>query len=138
MRKGIKYLVLGTFFGIILTKSEAVSWFRIFEMFHFQSFHMYGIIGSAVVLGVLAVQVIKQSKLKDYKGNLIEIKGKDKLFKANLLGGICFGLGWALAGACPGPMFALLGYGIFGILVVILGALVGTYVYGKLKPRLPH
>lgn len=138
MKKGLKFIGLGILFGIILIKSEAVSWFRIFEMFHFQSFHMYGIIGSAVFLGAITVLLMKKLHMKDFYGDKIEWKSKDKLFKANLLGGICFGLGWALAGACPGPMFALLGYGVFGILVVLLGAIFGTFVYGKFKAKLPH
>lgn len=136
--KGLKFFILGIFFGIVLIKSEAVSWFRIFEMFHFHSFHMYGIIGSAVVLGAISVAIIKRTKASDYQGKKIQLKSKDKLFKANLFGGIIFGLGWALAGACPGPMFALLGHGVLGILIVIGGALLGTYIYGLLKERLPH
>lgn len=136
--KNLKFLVLGTVFGVILVKSEAVSWYRIFEMFNFHSFHMYGIIGAAVALGVLSVAIIKSRNLNDYSGEQITVKKKDNLFKANLIGGIIFGLGWALAGACPGPMFALLGYGVFGIVVVIGGALLGTYLYGKLRDKLPH
>ncbi len=136
--KFVKFLLLGAVFGVILVKSEAVSWYRIFEMFNFHSFHMYGIIGSAVALGIIAVQLIKRKSLSDYKGDGIVIKTKDKLYKANLIGGIIFGLGWALAGACPGPMFALLGYGLLSILIVIVGSLLGTYLYGILKDKLPH
>jgi len=136
--KLIKYLFLGTLFGVILTKSEAVSWYRIFEMFNFHSFHMYGIIGAAVTLGVIIVSIIKRNTVSDYKGNDISITPKDKLYKANLIGGIIFGLGWALSGACPGPMFALLGYGLFSILIVIGGSLLGTYLYGIFKDKLPH
>ncbi len=136
--KFIKFLALGAVFGVILIKSEAASWYRIFEMFNFHSFHMYGIIGSAVSLGVIAVAVIKKRKLSDYQGQLIKVKSKDSFFKANLIGGIIFGLGWALAGACPGPMFSLLGFGLLGILVVIGGSLLGTYIYGVLKDKLPH
>jgi len=136
--KLIKFLILGVIFGIVLIKSEAVSWYRIFEMFNFHSFHMYGIIGSAVVLGVVIVGVVKKKSVADYQGNKIKINPKERHFKANLIGGIVFGLGWALAGACPGPMFALLGYGLFSILIVIGGSLIGTYLYGIFKDKLPH
>ena len=136
--KYLKFLALGTFFGIVLIKSEAASWYRIFEMFHFHSFHMYGIIGSAVALGAICVAVIKSKKITDMKGKNIVVQAKDRVFKANLIGGVIFGLGWALAGACPGPMFALLGNGVFGILVVIGGSLLGTYLYGVFKNKLPH
>jgi len=136
--KFLKYIIAGIVFGIIMVKSEAVSWFRIQEMFRFQSFHMYGIIGTAVILGALAVFIIKKLRLKDIDGDAIIFKGKDKAFKRYLIGGIIFGLGWALTGACPGPIFVNLGYGYLSMTVVIIGALAGTYLYGVFKDKLPH
>ncbi len=136
--KSIVYLVVGTFFGIIMYKSEAASWFRIYEMFNFQSIHMFGLMGSALVVGIAIVQYIKRKKVKDITGNPIIISDKDKSIPRYLIGGVLFGLGWALAGACPGPMFVLTGAGYFPILVVILGAVSGTWLYGILKDKLPH
>lgn len=136
--KSIKYILAGILFGIIMTKSEAVSWYRIHEMFRFQAFHMYGIIGTAVVIGVIAVFLIKKLKLKDSEGSLIQFPDKEKTYKRYLIGGTVFGLGWALTGACPGPMFVNLGYGYLSMAVVILGALLGTLFYGMIKSRLPH
>ncbi len=136
--KYIKFLLLGIFFGIVLVKSEAVSWYRIFEMFKFQSFHMYGIIGSAVILGVILVWIIKKTKLKSIEGSEITFNPKDRVFTRYLVGGTIFGLGWALAGACPGPMFVLVGTGVFSMLIVIAAAILGTFVYGLLRNKLPH
>ncbi|NNC35154.1 MAG: YeeE/YedE family protein [Croceitalea sp.] len=136
--KTIIYLVVGIFFGIVMFKSEAASWFRIYEMFQFDAFHMYGIIGSALALGVIATQWIKRSGTKSFFGEKIVILDKEKSFVRYALGGILFGLGWALAGACPGPMYTLLGAGFWPILIVIFGALLGTLVYGVFKNRLPH
>ena len=136
--KFLKFLFVGIFFGIVLVKSEAVSWYRIFEMFKFQSFHMYGIIGSALVLGVLMIQLIKRNKIKSAFGETISIPDKEKSFYRYAYGGIIFGLGWALAGACPGPMFTLLGAGFYSILVVIFFAVLGTWVYGRIASKLPH
>jgi len=136
--KLLKYLLVGMFFGIILVKSEAVSWYRIYEMFKFQSFHMYGIIGSAVLLGALSVALIKRSGLKSIEGKTINIIPKEKGFVRYLLGGSIFGLGWALAGACPGPMYILVGTGVFSMLIVIVAALLGTFVYGLIKNKIPH
>ncbi|MEQ7801929.1 DUF6691 family protein [Pedobacter sp. ASV1-7] len=136
--KNIVYLIIGTFFGIVMYKSEAASWFRIYEMFQFQSFHMYGLMGTALAVGVIIVQYIKRSKVKDVNGNPIVIADKDKSIPRYLIGGVLFGLGWALAGACPGPMFVLTGAGYFPILVVILGAVLGTWFYGLIKNKLPH
>ncbi|HLW62161.1 MAG TPA: DUF6691 family protein [Flavobacterium sp.] len=136
--KNITYLIIGTFFGILMYKSEAASWFRIYEMFQFQSIHMFGLMGSALMVGVGIVQFIKIKKVKDINGNPIIISDKDKSISRYLIGGILFGLGWALAGACPGPMFVLAGAGYFPILVVIFGALLGTWFYGLLKNKLPH
>ena len=135
--KFIKFLLAGTFFGIILSKSEAISWFRIFEMFQFESFHMYGIIGCAVILGALATFLIKKTGAKDYTGELITFTPKNKTYINGMLGGILFGFGWALAGACPGPMFVLLGHGFLSIALVIIGAILGTFVFGMIKNYLP-
>ena len=136
--KYIKFLVIGMLFGIVMTKSEAISWYRIQEMFRFQSFHMYGIIGSALAIGILLVQLIKIKGLKTYQGETIEIKDKNFSVSRYLFGGIIFGFGWALSGACPGPMYTLIGNGFSVFIVVILSALFGTYVYGLLRGRLPH
>jgi hypothetical protein len=136
--KFLKYLLVGIFFGIVLVKSEAVSWYRIFEMFKFQSFHMYGIIGSSVSLGVLFIWLIKKLGVRSIEGEKIEMIPKEKGLTRNLLGGAIFGLGWALAGTCPGPMFVLVGTGVFSMLIVIAAAIFGTFVYGVLKNKLPH
>lgn len=136
--RSIVYLFIGIFFGIVMYKSEAASWFRIYEMFYFESFHMYGLIGGALVVGVGIVQYIKLKKLKSVDGRYIVIPPKDRSVARYLFGGILFGLGWALAGACPGPMFVLAGAGYTPILVVLLSAIAGTWVYGLLKNKLPH
>ncbi|MDC7995493.1 DUF6691 family protein [Altibacter sp. HG106] len=136
--KYLAYLFIGTFFGIVMYKSEAASWFRIYEMFRFGSFHMYGIIGSALVLGIIGVQIIKRKNVKPITGEPMQLHAKNKSVPRYLFGGILFGLGWALAGACPGPMFVLAGAGYLTILWVILGALIGTFLYGILRNRLPH
>lgn len=138
IKKTIIYLVIGILFGITMFKSEAASWFRIYEMFQFDAFHMYGIIGSALAIGVVMVQIIKKKHVKDTEGKEITFAPKDMSISRYLLGGIIFGLGWGLAGACPGPMFTLLGAGFLPILVVIASALLGTYVYGILRNKLPH
>ncbi len=136
--KFLKYLIIGIIFGITLSKAEIVSWYRIYEMFRFQSFHMYGVIGSAVVLGVLIVQVIKRRGIKSIDGQSIVIQPKQFSVPRYLIGGTIFGMGWAMTGACPGPMFILLGNGVTVISAVILSALLGTYVYGLVRNRLPH
>ncbi|TKC10411.1 YeeE/YedE family protein [Pedobacter polaris] len=136
--KAIKFILAGILFGIVMSKSEAISWFRIQEMFRFQSFHMYGIIGTAVVLGALSVMMIKRFKLKDTAKQPIVFKDKDKGYYRYIFGGIIFGLGWALTGACPGPMFVNIGYGYLSMLIVVAGALLGTLIYGIIKDRLPH
>ena len=136
--KFIKFLILGIVFGIVMTKSEAVSWFRIQEMFRFQAFHMYGIIGTAVTLGVAGVALIKKFKIRDFSGNPILFSPKDKSVYRYLIGGSIFGLGWALSGACPGPMVVNVGYGYWAMAIVFFFALVGTYLYGVLKSKLPH
>ena len=136
--KTISYLGIGILFGITMFKSESASWFRIYEMFRFDSFYMFGIIGSALIIGVLLVQWIKRKEFKASNGNTIVIDPKEKGIKRYLFGGIIFGLGWALTGACPGLMFTLLGGGYFGILIVILGSLLGTFLYGVFRNKLPH
>jgi len=138
MRQTLYLFLIGLLLGIIFIKSEVASWFRIYEMFQFKSFHMYGIIGSAIVLGIIIIKYLKQSKTRDIEGNEIVIHPKEKGIVRYLFGGIIFGLGWALAGACPGPMYVLLGSGFISTLVLIFGALLGTFVYGLLKHKLPH
>ncbi|MFV5689697.1 DUF6691 family protein [Flavobacterium sp. ZT3R25] len=134
----LKYLLVGFVFGIVLTKSEAVSWYRIYEMFLFQSFHMYGIISVAILTGVIGIQIIKRKNLKDIKGQPIEILDKEAGTFRYWIGGLFFGLGWALVGSCPGPIFILLGAGFWSVLLVLFGALFGTFIYGLLKDKLPH
>lgn len=133
-----RFFLTGIFFGIVLTKAEAVSWYLIYEMFHFQSFHMYGIIGTALFTGIVGLQIIKKYKVKDYNGLPINIIEKERGFWRYIIGGSLFGLGWALVGCCPGPIFILLGTGTYAIAVVLIGALLGTYIYGLLKDKLPH
>ncbi len=135
--KNLKYLVLGTLFGIVLTKSEVISWFRIQEMFRFQSFHMYGIIGSAIVVGMASIQLLKRYQVTSLNGEPITVADK-KFTHGTWIGGILFGLGWALTGACPGPMFAQLGSGVGAAAVLILAALAGTWTYSALREKLPH
>lgn len=136
--KNLKYILVGFVFGIVLTKSEAVSWYRIYEMFLFQSFHMYGIIMVAIVVGAIGIQIIKRNKIKDIKGNPIDIAKKEKGTFRYWIGGLFFGLGWALVGCCPGPIFILLGAGFLPVIFVLIGALLGTFIYGILKDKLPH
>lgn len=131
-------MLLGGLFGGILVKAEVLSWFRIQEMFWFQSFHMYGIIGSAIVVGVISLQVIKRLEAKSISGDLINPADKKFNKKGNLIGGIIFGCGWALTGACPGPLYALVGSGYGIILVSIFSAMLGVVAYGILKDKLPH
>jgi hypothetical protein len=133
------YLLLGIAFGIVLTRSEVLSWFRIQEMFRFQSFRMYGIIGLAIATAALSIALIKKSMLKSASGEVIAIPGKTLGTGARYaIGGTIFGLGWALTGACPGPLFALIGNGVSVMAVAVLSALLGTWVYGLLRSRLPH
>ncbi|WP_179320931.1 DUF6691 family protein [Winogradskyella helgolandensis] len=138
MGKYIKFFIVGIFFGIVLVKSEAVSWYRIFEMFKFQSFHMYGIIGTAVITGILLLRLSKTKNIQTTEGSDLRVPLKERGFTRYILGGTIFGLGWALSGACPGPMYILIGTGAFSIIVVIVAALLGTYAYGLLKDKLPH
>jgi uncharacterized protein len=136
--KFISYLLIGIFFGIIMTKSEAISWFRIQEMFRFQSFHMYGIITTAVVLGAFFTWAIKNFGLRSFRGNPITFTPKQMSFPRYLIGGTIFGLGWALTGACPGPMYTLVGNGMTVFLAMIASAILGTLAYGALRHKLPH
>ena len=136
--KYIKYLLVGILFGITLSKAEVISWFRIYEMFKFQSFHMYGVIGSAVAIGIVVMYLFKKEKLKTYQGKKIIVEPKEKGIPRNLIGGVIFGLGWALGGACPGPMYILLGKGAFAIIIVLLGAHLGAFLYHAMKHKLPH
>jgi uncharacterized protein len=133
-----KYIIVGVLFGITMFKSEAVSWFRIYEMFHFQSFHMYGMIFSSVILGMGVMKFIKWKQLRSIKGEEIIIRDKDKSVPRYLIGGIIFGLGWAMAGVCPGPMFVLMGSGYTVFVVFLSSAMLGTFVYGLLRKKLPH
>jgi uncharacterized membrane protein YedE/YeeE len=136
--KFIKFLLVGFVFGIVLTKSEAVSWYRIYEMFQFQSFHMYGIISIAIATGVIGIQIIKRNKVKAIDGTPIVIKDKEKGSARYIIGGIFFGLGWGLVGSCPGPIFILLGAGVVPVILVLIGALIGTTLYGIIRSKLPH
>ena len=135
--KYIKYLLLGAFFGIILVKSEVISWFRIQEMFRLQSFHMYGIIGSAIVVAGISIALIKKYQWKSVEGETIVIAEK-KFNWGNVIGGLIFGLGWAITGACPGPLFAQIGSGFLVVGITLLFAIAGTWVYGLLREKLPH
>ena len=136
--KVLKYIIPGILFGIVMTKSEAVSWYRIQEMFRFESFHMYGIIGTAVTLATIFTFIVKKINVKSLSGTAFNFTPKDMSIPRYLIGGIIFGLGWAMTGACPGPMFTLIGHGVWSILLVIASAILGTYVYGVVRDKLPH
>lgn len=133
----LKYLVVGVLFGIIFVKAEIISWFRILEMFRLESFHMYGVIGSAVFVGMVSVWLIKKFDIKTMYGEKVEFHPK-AFNKGNVYGGLIFGLGWAITGACPGPLFAQIGSGATVIIVTLLSAIAGTWVYGYLREKLPH
>ncbi|RBL91088.1 DUF6691 family protein [Chitinophaga flava] len=133
----LKYLVIGTIFGIIFVKAEVISWFRIQEMFRLQSFHMYGVIGSAVMVGMLSVWLIKKFNIKTLDGETVVFHPK-KFNKGQIYGGLLFGLGWAVTGACPGPLFAQIGVGATVVAVTLLSAIAGTWVYGRFREKLPH
>ena len=133
----LKYLLLGMFFGIVFVKAEIISWFRIQEMFRFQSFHMYGVIGSAVVVGMVSVWAIKRWNIKTIYGEQVTFHNKE-FNKGQIYGGLIFGLGWAITGACPGPLFAQIGSGATVIFVTMLSAIAGTWVYGYFRDKLPH
>ena len=136
--KNLIALVLGTLFGLILVKAEALSWFRIQEMFAFQSFHMYGIIGSAVGVGALSVFLIRRMKIKSIEGNVIELKDKAPRYTSAYLGGTAFGFGWAMTGACPGPMYALIGSGTTIMVLAVVAGVLGVLTYAALRDKLPH
>lgn len=131
-------LILGTMFGLMLVKAEVLSWFRIQEMFAFQSVHMYGIIGSAVAVGASSVWIIRRFSVRSLEGNVIELKSKAPHYKSAYLGGTAFGLGWAMTGACPGPMYALVGSGTTVMVLAIASGVVGVWVYARLRSKLPH
>lgn len=135
--KNLKYLLAGIYFGIVLIKSEVISWFRIQEMFRFQGFHMYGVLGLAVITGVISVLIIKKQKTKAADGETIVLKDK-KYHHGLIIGGLIFGLGWAFTGACPGPIYALFGSGYWVFAIVFVSALAGVWVYGLLREKLPH
>lgn len=133
----LRYTVVGILFGIVFVKAEIISWFRIQEMFRFESFHMYGVIGSAVVVGIVSMQLLKRSGVRALSGE--EIYVPPKQFNWGMVyGGLLFGLGWGITGACPGPLYAQIGAGYPAVLVTLFFAVVGTWLYGWLKPRLPH
>lgn len=136
--KAIKFISIGILLGIVLYKSEAASWYRIYEMFQFRSFHMYGMIGSALGTAIILVQIIKRKQLKDSNGMPIQFHDKDKSITRYLVGGTIFGLGWALTGACPGPLFTLMGAGYWTMGITLLFAVLGTWLYGLLCHKLPH
>jgi uncharacterized membrane protein YedE/YeeE len=138
VKRNLTCLAIGVYFGIVLLKSEVASWWRIQEMFHFEAIHMYGIIGIAVALGALTVWLVQRLGLHAVSGERIELRAKPIEYRAQLLGGIVFGCGWALTGACPGPMYALVGAGYLPMIVVLLSAVAGTYVYGLVREKLPH
>lgn len=133
----IKYLPAGILFGFFLTKAEVISWFRIQEMFLLKSFHMYGVIGSAVVTGFLSLQIIKRLKIKSLEGQPIQVQPKT-FHKGQIFGGLLFGFGWAMTGACPGPLFIQIGAGATIIIISLISAIAGTWLYGKLQAHLPH
>ncbi|HRP56475.1 DUF6691 family protein [Agriterribacter sp.] len=133
----IKYGLLGIFFGIVFVKAEIVSWFRIQEMFKLQSFHMYGVIGSAVIVGMIGVALIKKYNARSIEGEKIHLEPK-RFHKGQIYGGLIFGLGWAITGACPGPLYAQIGTGATVIIITLLSAVAGTWVYGRFMNRLPH
>ncbi len=135
--KNIKYLFVGIIFGIIFVKAEIVSWFRIQEMFRLQSFFMYGVIGTAIMVGIISIQLIKRFKIKSIEGEVITFENKE-FNKGQIYGGLIFGIGWAITGACPGPLFAQIGAGFGVVFITFLSAVAGTWVYGYLKGRLPH
>ena len=136
--KNIKFLVLGIFFAIVLSKVQAISWFRFYEMFKFQSFHMYGIIGGAVVISAIIMQLFKSGKIKDINGNKIVPKPKKKGFINTIFGGTLFGLGWGISGACAAPIFVILGFEFLPALIILIGALLGAFLYGLVSKKLPN
>ncbi len=138
MQKLISFFIVGVIFGITMSKSEAVSWFRIHEMFRFESFHMYGIIGTAVVLGIIIINTMKKLKIKTLRDTFVTYLPMKLNIKRHLIAGTIFGFGWALSGSCPGPMLVMLGHGFTIFLVVLLGSIIGTFVYAEVRDKLPH
>jgi uncharacterized membrane protein YedE/YeeE len=136
--RNIRFLLIGVLFGIVMTKSEVVSWFRIQEMFRFDSFHMYGVIGVAVIVSAIGIVLMKRSKVQSMEGGALKLKSYDLQWGRLLLGGSIFGLGWAMTGACPGPLYTLVGHGYLIVLVIIAAALLGALTYGALRAKLPH
>jgi uncharacterized membrane protein YedE/YeeE len=138
-REFVTYAIVGVAFGIVLIKSEVVSWYRIQEMFRFESIHMYGILGSAMLTALVSVQILRRVEARALTGERIAVPNKDLGRGYRYwIGGILFGAGWALTGACPGPLFALVGSGATIFVVTAIAALAGTWTYGYLRPRLPH
>ena len=135
--KLLKFFIVGLLFGFVLVKAEVISWFRIQEMFRFQSFHMYGVMMSAMAVGITSIFIIKKFNIKTIRGEEIKIEPK-KFNWGNVYGGLIFGLGWAMTGACPGPLYALVGGGVYVIIVSLLAAILGTFIYGVYKEKLPH
>ena len=136
--KNIKFLILGIFFAIVLSKTQAISWYRFYEMFKFQSFHMFGIIGGAVLVSMIFMQLFKRGIIKDINGNNIYPEEKKKGFISTILGGTFFGLGWGISGACAAPIFVILGFKLIPALILLLGALLGAFIYGILSKKLPN
>ena len=137
-RGGARFVLIGAYLGLVLTKSEVVSWYRIQEMFRFDAFHMYGVIGSAIVVAFVSLQLIRRFGVRTIDGEEVVVEPKDPRWRRALYGGTLFGLGWALTGACPGPIAALIGAGMTGYVVVLVGALLGTMLYARTLHRLPH
>lgn len=136
--KNIKFLFLGIFFAIVLSKAQAVSWYRMYEMFKFQSFHMYGIIGSAVMISAIIMQLFKKGIVKDVNGKQIIPKPKKKGVVKHIFGGTLFGIGWAISGACAAPLFMLLGFSFLPTLIILIGAILGAFIFGLLHKKLPN
>ncbi|SDU26117.1 hypothetical protein SAMN04487762_2763 [Polaribacter sp. Hel1_33_78] len=136
--KNIKFLILGIFFAIVLSKTQAISWYRFYEMFKFQSFHMFGVIGGAVLISMIFMQLFKYGKIKDINGNRIEPEQKKKGFIRTLVGGTFFGLGWGISGACAAPIFIILGFKLIPALILFFGTLLGAFIYGLLSKKLPN
>ena len=134
----VAFLVVGILFGIVMFKSEAISWYRIQEMFLFKSFHMYGIIGTTVLIGVIMHQILKRNNIKGFNKESLQFPDKPLTYKASIIGGTIFGLGWAITGACPGPIYVLIGAGNWAFIIVLISALIGAIFYGILKSKLPH
>jgi len=135
---GARYLAIGAYFGFVLVKSEVLSWYRIQEMFRFHSFHMYGVIGTAVLVAALSIWLVRRYQLRSLDGEPIAIRAFEAGWRRYVFGGVTFGLGWALTGACPGPIAALIGAGLTGFTVVLAAAVLGTWAYGQVRTRLPH